>query len=272
VTLKNAFPRLFSISSTKDAKVAELGFWSNGVWVWQLAWRRQFFEWEKPLVDQLSQFLLKARIASGEVDSWIWNEGGTQSFSVNSAYNLVRKDSKVNPSLIFRKLWSCKAVPSAVLIAWRLMENKLATRVNLSRRGVLVVNSLCSFCGKEEETCRHLFFDCSFAWQVWCKCFRWLGVLVVSHIEPKNNFDQFRMSLASEKVNSDWNITWVGVVSEIWNHRNNFIFKRGVADASEVFSLVQVNVWSWVSLNFRSALFSFSDWCLEPMLCMRLIF
>ena len=90
--------------------------------------------------------------------------------------------------------------------------NKLATKVNLSRRGGLVVSSLCSFCGKEEETCRHLFFDCSFAWQVWCKCFRWLGVLVVSHIEPKNNFDQFRMSLASEKVNSVWNMVWVGVL------------------------------------------------------------
>jgi len=29
-------------------------------------------------------------------------------------------------------------VPSAMLLAWRLMENKLATKVNLSRRGVLV--------------------------------------------------------------------------------------------------------------------------------------
>ena len=105
--------------------MAELGIWSNGVWVWQLAWRRQFFEWEKSLADQLSQFLLKARVASGEVDSWIWKEGGTQSFLLNSAYNLVRKDSEVNSSPIFGKLWSCKAVPSAVLIAWRLMETSL---------------------------------------------------------------------------------------------------------------------------------------------------
>jgi len=41
--LKRVFPRLFSIYSAKDAKVAELGFWANGVWVWQLAWRRSFF-------------------------------------------------------------------------------------------------------------------------------------------------------------------------------------------------------------------------------------
>jgi len=36
--LKRVFPRLFSICSANDAKVAELGFWANGVWVWQLAW------------------------------------------------------------------------------------------------------------------------------------------------------------------------------------------------------------------------------------------
>ncbi|XP_068461575.1 uncharacterized protein [Phaseolus vulgaris] len=52
--LKRVFPRLFSICSAKDAKVAELGFWANGVWIWQLAWRRSFFYWEQPLVDQLS--------------------------------------------------------------------------------------------------------------------------------------------------------------------------------------------------------------------------
>jgi len=34
--LKGVFPRLFSISSAKDAKVVELGYWYNGVWVWNL--------------------------------------------------------------------------------------------------------------------------------------------------------------------------------------------------------------------------------------------
>ena len=44
VALLNAFPRLFSICTTKDAKVAKLGYWDNGIWVWQLAWRRHFFD------------------------------------------------------------------------------------------------------------------------------------------------------------------------------------------------------------------------------------
>ena len=227
-TLKNAFPRLFSISSSKDAKLSKLGFWSNGVWVLQLDWRRPFFEWEKSMAEQLSQLLLEARIDPGEVDSWMWKEGGLQTFSVNSAYNLVRKDNEEDSFPIFSKLWRCKAVPSAMLTAWRVMEDKLATRVNLSRRGILVDSPMCCLCGKEEESCRHLFFDCSFARRVWWLCYRWLGVLFVAHNEPKFNFDQFRMSFSSETVNIVWNTLCVGVVSEIWKHRNNIIFKSGV--------------------------------------------
>jgi len=72
-------------------------------------------------------------------------------------------------------------------------------------------------------------------------------------------------------VNLVWNTIWVGVVSEIWNHRNHMVFRKGVADTEEVFTLVQVKVWSWVSTKARLASFSFSDWCLEPMECMRLV-
>ena len=31
--LKGMFPRLYSLSTVKAAKVAEIGNWSNGVWI-----------------------------------------------------------------------------------------------------------------------------------------------------------------------------------------------------------------------------------------------
>jgi len=52
---------------------------------------------------------------------------------------------------------------------------------------------------------------------------------------------------------------------------NYIVFKRGVTDAFEVFALVQVKVWSWVSTNIRLASFSYSDWYLDPVVCMRLV-
>jgi len=93
----------------------------------------------------------------------------------------------------------------------------------------------------------------------------------VSHIDPMSNFVQFRMSQSSDSVNDVWGTIWVGVVSEIWNHMNFIIFKRGVTYVSEVFAMVQVKVWSWISLKSRSASFSYSNWCLEPLMCMRMV-
>ena len=120
------------------------------------------------MADQLSQLLLGVEVVPGEVDKWIWKVGGLKFFTVSSAYNLIRKDNEVVSSPVFRKLWGSKAIPSAGLLAWRVLENKLATRVNLSRRGVQLESLWCVFCRKEEESGSHLFFGCSFAWRVWC--------------------------------------------------------------------------------------------------------
>ena len=269
--LKRAFLRLFSLCFAKEAKVAELGSWSNGVWVWHLVWQRPFFEWEKPLVDQFWQVLQGIRLILGEADSWVWKVGGLQKFSVNSAYMHVKRDSEVEGSPVLSKLWRCKAIPSTLFITWRVLENKIATRINLKRRGVMVENALCCLCGKEEESYRHLFFDCSFAWRVWCLCYKWLGVSLVSHIDPKSNFAHLWMSQSSELINIVWSTIWVGVVSEFWNHMNLIIFKRGVTDVLKVFAMVQVKVWSWISAKSRSASFLYSDWCLEPSACMRMV-
>ena len=145
-------------------------------------------------------------------------------------------------SPVFSKLWRCKVVSSVLVTACKILENKIATRVNLERQGVIVENVLCCLCGKEEESHHHLFLDCSFAWCIWCLCFKWLGVSFVFHIDPKSNFAQFRMSQVSDSVNGVWSTIWTRIVSEIWNHKNFIIFKRGVTDVSEVFVLVQVKV------------------------------
>jgi len=61
-----------------------------------------------------------------KADSWVWKVGGLQKFSVNSAYMLVRRDSEVEGSPVFSKLWRCKVVPSVLFTAWRVLENKIA--------------------------------------------------------------------------------------------------------------------------------------------------
>jgi len=79
----------------------------------------------------------------------------------------------------------------------------------------------------------------------------------ITHFDPMLNFIQFGLCNASGLVNDFWGAFWVGVVSEIWKQRNNVIFNRGNVDASEVFAMVQVKVWSWIYSKSRSRMFSF---------------
>ena len=119
-----------------------------------------------------------------------------------------------------------------------------------------------------EESTNHLFFGCRVAWLIWNLCYDWLGVSSVDFMDPRSHFEQFKILDASTSVNLIMANVWITLVSEIWSHRNNCLFKGGVVDHIEVFSLAQLKVWSWISSKIPSAKFSFSDWCLEPLVCM----
>jgi len=42
-------------------------------------------------------------------------------------------------------------------------------------------------------------------------------------------------------------VIWIGVVNEVWKHKNRVIFKGGVVDVVKVFVLAQLKAWTWVT-------------------------
>lgn len=71
------FPRLFSLSNQKDAKVGEMVLVQEGGRVWNLTWRRNPFIWEGNLIANLMALLEDVRFR-GEEDRWEWlpDDGG----------------------------------------------------------------------------------------------------------------------------------------------------------------------------------------------------
>jgi len=63
--------------------------------------------------------------------------------------------------------WNIKALPAAQVMAWRVLKNKIVTKVNLARHKVVVESIICCFCGLKEESINHLFFKCRISWLVW---------------------------------------------------------------------------------------------------------
>jgi len=60
----------------------------------------------------------------------------------------------------YNSFWQIKALPSAHVTTWRVIENRVATKVYLERRGIKIENNICSLCGLSEESTNHLFFGC----------------------------------------------------------------------------------------------------------------
>ena len=61
----------------------------------------------------------------------------------------------------FEELWKLKVPLKFAVFAWRLLRDRLPTKVNLHRRQIEVMDRSCPFCRNMEEEAGNLFFHCS---------------------------------------------------------------------------------------------------------------
>jgi len=59
-----------------------------------------------------------------------------------------------------------KVEGSTQVCVWRAMLEKLSTRLNLEKRGVVVINNLCPLCMKAEKTTQHILISCDIVQKV----------------------------------------------------------------------------------------------------------
>ena len=87
------------------------------------------------------------------MDVLLWGKEVPGLFSVNNAYERLDKQSRGTQSEVFNLLWKAKAFPNVVTTTWRVLLDRIPTRVCLSRRGVMMDTTLCAMCQVKEESC-----------------------------------------------------------------------------------------------------------------------
>nr|KYP57258.1 Putative ribonuclease H protein At1g65750 family [Cajanus cajan] len=92
ICLASLFPRLFTISEQQNQFIQDMGYWTGHRWAWQLHWRRERFEWEIPLEQQLMQRLLECNPRARQVDSWWWLGEPSGTYTVRSAYSAITSE------------------------------------------------------------------------------------------------------------------------------------------------------------------------------------
>jgi len=137
VPLRKRFPRLFDLSSNKLATVEEmftLG-WSDGGEAWK--WKCRLWTWEEDMVVECrllhDGFVLYSDIS----DRWQWDPDISKGYTVSGAYQILTSQAATSSDVLGDLVWH-KQVPLKVLIlAWRLLQDRLPTINNLVRRDII---------------------------------------------------------------------------------------------------------------------------------------
>jgi hypothetical protein len=207
--------------------------------------------WEEVLRDDLLELLASINM-SLEDDIWVYKRGLEGVFSVKSTHvfldNLLNMQEPLPYLLTFalKFIWK-SGVPSKVsAFSWQLLLDRVPTRDNLRRRGVInVENSLCPLCLEEVEMACHLFLHCRIAAGFWYAINRWFGVCSVIPPSLPLSYAILVGYGSNRKRRKGLSVIWLAFVWVLWRVRNDRVFNNvgGYADsfrscAADVLELV----------------------------------
>ena len=113
---------------------------TNGGWEWKLTWRRAFFDNEIQMADNFLGELSQQQIQPNKEDKWSWKHDQSGYYSTKSGYDLIwEAQMEANQNLDFVDIWKLKIPSKSLIFAWRLIRDRLPTRMNLRRRQVVII-------------------------------------------------------------------------------------------------------------------------------------
>ncbi|KAJ4808570.1 RNA-directed DNA polymerase (reverse transcriptase)-related family protein [Rhynchospora pubera] len=160
-------------------------------------------------------------LSPGRIDAlrWRWSPDGR--FSVATTYKCLSTAGKLGSPLNW--IWSLKAPPSLKLFLYLLSNDRLLTRQQLSKRGIMSQGG-CALCDSDLlEDSLHLFFECPFSAQLRLRLHTLYNTpaVVPSHSTKEavlfffkgNNLNDFQLTLLATSLYA------------LWLERNNRTFR-----------------------------------------------
>ncbi|WJX94410.1 hypothetical protein P8452_75829 [Trifolium repens] len=270
------YPDLFAKETFKDALVYERLQDTNQGRIWNWNWLQHLTFSESQHLEELQGLLADCYLNPDLADRWKWKPGLLGLFSVRSYYSILINSQpteaiETTTLTALKKLWKID-VPSKVLaFGWRLLLDRLPTRLALNHRGILHnPNELsCVFCAQNVEDSGHLFFSCQFSIGIWTAVSNWIGKALPTGADCCSHFclfgNLFRLKKGGGRVSR---LIWLATTWSLWKHRNDVIFNGVTQDASNLVNNIKITSWIWFSGRFgRKANLTFLNWCIDPFGC-----
>ncbi|KAG2327389.1 hypothetical protein Bca52824_010117 [Brassica carinata] len=126
--------------------------------------------WVLPAARSEKQVTILSHITSltitDQPDHLIWCPNGisAEKYSTKLIYNLIRESANLVPW--HKEFWFSGGIPKHEFLTWLMTLNRCPTKDRMLQWG-LQIDGSCLLCQSHSESRDHLFFSCSFSWDVW---------------------------------------------------------------------------------------------------------
>ncbi|GKB53223.1 RNA-directed DNA polymerase, eukaryota [Tanacetum coccineum] len=226
--LKLSFPRLFALEVNKDCSVADK---LNAPFT--ASFRRQTRGGpEAQQLEQLTNLLDSVSLSNME-DRCFWDLNGEGVFQVKDVRSVL--DETFLPKENIPTRW-VKSIPIKVnVFVWKLVQDRIPTRLNLMSRNIFVPSVECPVCNNDSESSSHLFFGCQVAKEVLKLICRWWDLVLYDF----DNYDGWLLWFKSIRLGSKLKGVLEGVFYvywwSIWSYRNQLLFASSKPRKSFIF-------------------------------------
>lgn len=132
-----------------------------------------WWEYEAPSNSGVWRILCKIKsVLIGAYTSNLWLND-TQEYSVKEGYKWLQGNYETVPWHYW--VWNSTNIPKNSFVSWLAVLDKLRTRTSLARAR-LCNNTECLLCDSGEDSCQHLFFQCTYSDKVRRFILVWLGL------------------------------------------------------------------------------------------------
>ncbi|XP_028186375.1 uncharacterized protein LOC114373013 [Glycine soja] len=213
------------------------------------------------MADNFIEELSHKQIQPNVEDKWSWKTNQSGYYSTKSGYDLIcGEHMAAEQNSDFVNLWKLKIPAKAQVFAWRCIRDRLPTKMNLTRRQVVVNDFMCPLCGEVEEEAAHLFFNCRNILPIWWESLSSMGLSTAVPQSPRDHYLQHVPEFADRKKLISWRCWWIAMTWPTWKLRNRIVFQNAIFDGRKLMEDPILTLWKWLKTMDKDFAIHFNQW------------
>ena len=219
--LCESFPSLFTISSYKEAWVADVWNLDGDGDGWTPLFSRAFNDWELELVEHFLEKIQAFKVHRDAEDRVIWTISRYGTFSVKPLYSILGPE--VSPLFPSGSIWKSSVPPKVAFFAWEASWGKVLNLDQLQRREHFLVNR-CFLCLSKVEMIDHLLLHSAKTQVLWNHLFSLFGVSWILSCSIKETLLGWHGSFVGKARKKASQVPPLCIFWTMWKERNLIAF------------------------------------------------